>query len=213
MIFYFFNIKFSSSFFKRFNCFFKRCNFAFASRISFRTRNRSLCILRMMKEEMTKSQNWLDATHARHFSNASSSKHCLFAKKQDLQRRMLTNKNSKFEKKDCFRWENVRLLNFARGIFHTFETKVWKGDSMLRVKGDESILRVHDFVVTRILLEVLGKRTSMSRDQHVRHARGSNMMSMKCSICSRIEQGEHNEIYRVYRSRTRRSFSIVFNSS
>ena len=34
-----------------------------------------------------------------------------------------------------------------------------------------------------------------------------------CSTCSGIEQGEHSGVHRVYRSRTRRSYSIVFNSS
>ena len=124
MMFHFLNIKFFSSFFKRFNCLSKRCNFAFASRTSFRTRNRSLCTFRMMKKKMTKSQVFLDATHVKHFSNASLNKHCLIAKEQNLQGRMLMNNVSKFEIKNYFRWEDVRLWFFVRGIFHTFETKV-----------------------------------------------------------------------------------------
>ena len=158
------NIRFSSSSFKRFNCLFRRCSFAFASRTSFRTRTRSLCTLRMVEEGMTKSQGFPDATHARHFSDASPSKHCLPAEEQDLQGRMLMNRNPKFERRNCFRWEDVRLLLFAGGIFHTFGTKVWRGDPMLRIKRIRPILGELDSIVTRILLEVLGGRARMSRD-------------------------------------------------
>ena len=81
MMFHSLNIKFFSSSFKRFNCLSKRCNFVFASRTSFRTRNRSLCIFRMMKGGMTRSQAFLNATHVKHFLNASFNKHCLIVKK------------------------------------------------------------------------------------------------------------------------------------
>ena len=83
---------------------------------------------------------------------------------------------------------------------------------VLRAVKGGPVSRVHDLIVTRILLEVLDEKASMSRDWHARHARGSSKVSMKCSICSRIEQGEHDEINDVYRSRTRRFFNIVFNS-
>ena len=171
------NIKFSFSFFRRSNCLLKRCNFAFASRTSFRTRTRSLWTLRIMKGGMAKSQDFLDATHARHFSNASSSKHCLLVEEQNLQGRMLIDKTSKFERRNCFRWEDVRLLFFARGIFHIFETKVWRGDSMLRAKRNKSILMEREPAVTRILLEVLDGRANMSRGYYARHARGSSIKS------------------------------------
>ena len=50
---------------------------------------------------------------------------------------------------------------------------------MLRVKKGGPILIVHDPAITRILLEVLDGRASMSRDQHARHARGSSKVSMR----------------------------------
>ena len=164
MMSHFFNIKFSFSFFKRFNCFSKRYNFVFASRISFRMRNRFLCTLRMMKKEMTRSQGFLDATHVKHFSNASLNKHCLIAKKQDLQERMLMNNISKFEIKNCFRWKNVQLLNFAKSIFHTFGTKVLKGELNVTSWFGESITMIRGHIVTHILLELLDKRARGSRD-------------------------------------------------
>ena len=164
MMFHSRNIKFSSSSFKRSNCLSRRWSFAFASRALLRTRNRSLCTLRMVKGGMTKSQNFLDATHAKHFSNASPSKHCLPEEEQNLQGRMLMNKNPKFDKRDCFRWEEIRLLFFARGIFHAFETKAWERDSMLRTKGNGPVSSVRKSNVTRILLDGLDERASMSRN-------------------------------------------------
>ena len=109
------NIKFSSSSSKRSNCLSRRCSFAFTSRTSLRTRNRFLCTLRMR-------QVFLVATHAKHFSDASPKRHCLVVKEQDLQSRMLMNNISKLKTRNCFRWEDVRLLSFAKGIFHTFVT-------------------------------------------------------------------------------------------
>ena len=49
---------------------------------------------------------------------------------------------------------------------------------MLRVKRKKPILNVRDFVITRILLEVLNERANMSRDEYVRHARKSNKKNM-----------------------------------
>ena len=164
MLFHSFNIKFSFSSFKRFNCLFKRCNFAFASRTSFRTRNRSLCTFRMMNDEMTRSQNFLDATHAKHFSNASPSKHCLLAKEQDLQRRMLMNKNSKFKKKGLFLLRECAIVAFRKRHLSYFRDESLRRGPNVTSQRERSILFVHDFVVTRILLEVLGERASMSRD-------------------------------------------------
>lgn len=103
MIFHSFTIIFFSSSSRRFNCFLNCCNFAFVSRISFRTRILFLCTLRIMKKEIIKSQVLFDATHERHFFEVFLNIHRLNEKKQGLQRRMLTNNTSKFEKKNCFR--------------------------------------------------------------------------------------------------------------
>ena len=204
MIFHFLNIKFSSSFFKRFNCFSKRCNFAFASRISFQTRNRFLCTLRMIKEKMTKSQIFFDATHVKHFLNASLNKHCLITKKQNLQKRMLMNNVSKFEIKNCFRWKNVRLLFFVKDIFHIFESKILKGEFNVTSYNDESISMIHEHVVTRILLELLDKRTSESRDRHARYARESSKSSMRYAQRARgSSESSMKKSCCVYRSRVR----------
>ena len=178
MMFHFFNIKFSSSFFKRFNCLSRRCSFALASRTSFRMRNRFLCTLRMIKEKMTKSQILFDATHARHFSNASLNKHCLFAKEQNLQRRMLRDNTSKLKIKNYFRWEEVRLLLLIKGIFHIFGTKVLGRDPVLRVgKWWINIRGTGSHRNTRIA--------------RIAWQASKRITWLICSKCSRIEQGEH----------------------
>ena len=49
---------------------------------------------------------------------------------------------------------------------------------MLRVERKRLILNVRDFVIIRILLEMLDERTNMSRDEYVRHTRKSNKKNM-----------------------------------
>ena len=91
--------------------------------------------------------------------------------------------------------------------FYCFENSILnvtfcrrKVSDCYELTGGGPVLMVRGRIVTRILLELLGKRASESCDWHARDARGSSKSSMKGSRC-------------VYRSRTRFLKEIVFNSS